>query len=113
MAVFKIIDKAGISRAALHALGNICGETRSENNIILNSEAEENLRRLVYEVASRSLKFTPSGLFLSVLQQDSEIRLAGYRMISGLVARSWCLMEICSKQEIIQMVTDPSTETTK
>ncbi|XP_028807476.1 uncharacterized protein LOC114762185 [Neltuma alba] len=103
----------GKQLAALHALGNICGETRSENNIILNSEAEENLRRLVYEVASRSLKFTPSGLFLSVLQQDSEIRLAGYRMISGLVARSWCLMEICSKQEIIQMVTDPSTETTK
>ncbi|KAF7836690.1 26S proteasome non-ATPase regulatory subunit 5 [Senna tora] len=96
-----------------HALRNISGETRSENNIILNSEAEESLRRLVYEVAYGSSKLTPSGLFLSVLQQDSEIRLAVYRMISGLVAQSWCLMEICSKQEIINMVTDPSTETTK
>lgn len=34
-------------------------------------------------------------------------------MITGLVARPWCLMEICSKQEIINIVTDPSTETTK
>ncbi|KAJ1442409.1 Armadillo-type fold [Sesbania bispinosa] len=99
--------------AALHALGNISGETRSENNVILNAEAEENLRRLVYEKASRSSKLTPSGLFVSVLQQDSEIRLAGYRMISGLVARPWCLMEICSKQDIINIVTDPTTETTK
>uniref|UniRef100_A0A0R0JS71 ARM repeat superfamily protein n=1 Tax=Glycine max TaxID=3847 RepID=A0A0R0JS71_SOYBN len=103
----------GKQLAALHALGNISGETRSENNIILNAEEEENLRRLIYETASRSSKLTPSGLFLSVLQQDSEIRLAGYRMLSGLVARPWCLMEICSKQEIINKVTDPSTETTK
>ncbi|KAL1363435.1 uncharacterized protein [Arachis hypogaea] len=102
----------GRQLAALHALGNISGETRSEN-IILNAEAEENLRRMVYEAASKSSKLTPSGLFLSVLHQDSEIRLAAYRMISGLVARSWCLMEICSKQEIINIVTDPSTETKK
>lgn len=34
-------------------------------------------------------------------------------MITGLVARLWCLMEICSKQEIINVVTDPNTETTK
>uniref|UniRef100_K7LV61 26S proteasome non-ATPase regulatory subunit 5 n=1 Tax=Glycine max TaxID=3847 RepID=K7LV61_SOYBN len=97
----------------LHALGNISGKTRSENSIILNAEAEVNLRRLIYETASRSTKLTPSGLFLSVLQQDSEMRLAGYRMLSELVARPWCLMEICSKQEIINKVTDPSTETTK
>lgn len=48
------------SQAALHALGNISGEPRTENNIILNAEAEENLRRLVYETASRSSKLTPS-----------------------------------------------------
>lgn len=34
-------------------------------------------------------------------------------MITGLVARPWCLMEICSKQDIINIVTDASTETTK
>lgn len=34
-------------------------------------------------------------------------------MITGLVARPWCLMELCSKQEIINTVTDASTETTK
>ena len=39
--------------------------------------------------------------------------LQGYRMITGLVARPWFLMEICSKQEIINTVTDPNTETAK
>ncbi|XP_040863171.1 uncharacterized protein [Glycine max] len=111
MLLLKDKDQQGM--AALHALGNISGKTRSENSIILNAEAEVNLRRLIYETASRSTKLTPSGLFLSVLQQDSEMRLAGYRMLSELVARPWCLMEICSKQEIINKVTDPSTETTK
>jgi hypothetical protein len=37
----------------------------------------------------------------------------GYRMIGGLVSRPWGLMEICSRQEIINIVTDPITETTK
>ncbi|KAB2605587.1 hypothetical protein D8674_005304 [Pyrus ussuriensis x Pyrus communis] len=100
-------------QAALHALGNISGEIRSANSMILTSDAEESLRRLIYETASKSSKLTPSDLFLSVLKQDSEIRLAGYRMLSGLVARPWCLMEICSKQEITNIVTDPITETTK
>lgn len=99
--------------AAMHALGNIFGETRSENDIVLNDNAEENLRDLIYQIASKSPKMMPSGLFLAVLQQDSEIRLASYRMITGLVARPWCLMEICSKQDIINIVTDASTETTK
>ncbi|KAH9802467.1 ARM repeat superfamily protein [Citrus sinensis] len=103
----------GKQLAALHGLANIAGKTRSEDKIILNADAEESLRHLIYEVASRSSKLTPSGLFLSVLQQAAEIRLAGYRMITGLVARPWCLMELCSKQEIINTVTDASTEATK
>ncbi|XP_057968399.1 uncharacterized protein LOC131157945 [Malania oleifera] len=108
-------DRKGRSRqlAALHALANISGETRYENNIVLDSNAEEILRCSIYETASKSSKLTPSGLFLSVLQQDTEIRLAGYGVISGLVARPWCLMEVCSKQEIISMVTGAHTETTK
>ncbi|XWS52103.1 hypothetical protein CRYUN_Cryun11dG0038500 [Craigia yunnanensis] len=103
----------GKQLAALHALGNVVGENRPEDSIILNGDAEESLRRLIYEVASESSKLTPSGLFLSNLKQAAEFRLAGYRVITGLVARLWCLMEICSKQEIINMVTDPATETTK
>lgn len=47
-------------QAALHALGNISGETRSENSMILTSDAEESLRRLIYETASKSSKLTPS-----------------------------------------------------
>lgn len=110
-----VFDRQGRGRklAALHALANIAGETRAENYVTLNADVEENLRRLIYEVASRSPKLTPSGFFLSTLQQDPEIRLAGYRVISGLVARPWCLMEICSKQEIIDIVTDPTNENTK
>ncbi|XP_022717167.1 uncharacterized protein LOC111275859 isoform X2 [Durio zibethinus] len=113
--VHAAFDRQGRGKqlAALHALGNVTGENRPEDSIILNGDAEESLRRLIYEVASGSSKLTPSGLFLSVLQQAAEFRLAGYRVITGLVARLWCLMEICSKQEIINMVTDPATETTK
>ncbi|KAH0986614.1 hypothetical protein GBA52_013791 [Prunus armeniaca] len=113
--IYAAFDRQGRGKqlAALHALGDISGETRSENSMILTSDAEESLRRLIYETASKSSKLTPSGIFLSVLKQDSETRLAGYRMLTGLVARPWCLMEICSKQEIINIVTDATTETTK
>ncbi|XVF78573.1 hypothetical protein PTKIN_Ptkin14bG0145100 [Pterospermum kingtungense] len=113
--VHAAFDRQGRGKqlAALHALANVAGENRPEDCVILNGDAEENLRRLIYEVASESSKLTPSGLFLSVLQQAAEFRFAGYRVTTGLVARSWGLMEICSKPEIINMVTDPSIETTK
>ncbi|XP_010675475.2 uncharacterized protein LOC104891477 [Beta vulgaris subsp. vulgaris] len=106
-------QRHGKQLAALHALGNIAGANRSEKSILLKREAEEILQRLIYEIASKTSKLTPSGLFLSVLQQDSENRMAGYRLISRLVARPWCLMEVCSRQEIISMVTHAYTETTK
>ncbi|KAE8125837.1 hypothetical protein FH972_020607 [Carpinus fangiana] len=113
--IHSAFDRPGHGKqlSALHALGNIAGESRPENKIILSGDAEESLRRLIYETASKSSKMTPSGLILSVLQQDSEIRLAGYRVVTGMVTRPWFLMEICSKQEIINIVTDANTETTK
>lgn len=103
----------GKQLAALHSLGNIAGETRPVDRRVLDSAAEENLKKLIYVKASNTSKLTPSGLFLSVLQQDAEIRLAGYRLITGLVARPWCLMEIISRPEIIGLVTDSYTETNK
>lgn len=99
--------------AALHALANIVGETRAENDVLLDSVAEESLRRLIYETASKTSKLTTSGLLLSVLQQDSEIHKAGYRVITALVMRPWCLMEVVSRQEIINIATDTFTETDK
>lgn len=36
-----------------------------------------------------------------------------YRVIAGLVTRQWCLLEICSKQDIINIVTDAHMETAK
>ncbi|KAI3695238.1 hypothetical protein L1987_78230 [Smallanthus sonchifolius] len=103
----------GRQLAALHSLGNIVGGSRDENNKLLNSDAEETLRRLIYETSSNSTKLIPSGLVLSVLKLESEFRIAGYRLITGLSARPWFLVEICSRQEIINIITDSYTETTK
>ncbi|PWZ18628.1 hypothetical protein Zm00014a_044212 [Zea mays] len=108
-------DRQGRGRqlAALHAFGNICGVGRQEDQMKLDSEAEENLKRLVYTTAANSPKLTPSALLLSVLQQDPDVRIAGYRVITGLVIREWCLREVCLNSEIIRLVTDPTMETTK
>ncbi|XP_047306894.1 uncharacterized protein LOC124910311 [Impatiens glandulifera] len=99
--------------AALHALGNISGETRPQHKRILNVDAEENLKNLMYETASSTWKHTPSGLLLSVLRQGPEFCLAGYRVIEGMVCRPWCLMEICSRQEIIESVINTNKDTSK
>ncbi|KAL7193439.1 hypothetical protein ACSBR2_025116 [Camellia fascicularis] len=85
-----------ISIAALHALGNIAGETRSESNRMLNVDGEENLRVLIYGTTSKSSKLTPSGLFLSVLQQDSEILTDAFTETTeiGMEARHNCCQAI-------------------
>ncbi|KAG8364910.1 hypothetical protein BUALT_Bualt18G0047600 [Buddleja alternifolia] len=103
----------GAQLAALHSLANISGETRIQTTTVLNNTAEDNLRSLIYEKASKTSKLTPSGLLLSVLQQDSETRIAGYRLVTALVARPWFLMEIISRPEIIDLVTNTYTETNK
>uniref|UniRef100_A0A0A9DE17 ARM repeat superfamily protein n=1 Tax=Arundo donax TaxID=35708 RepID=A0A0A9DE17_ARUDO len=108
-------DRQGRGRqlAALHALGSICGVDRQEDHMKLDGQGEEYLKRLVYSTAANSPKLTPSALLLSILQQDPDIRIAGYRVISGMVNREWCLREVCSNSEIIRLVTDPAMETTK
>ncbi|KAK3134871.1 hypothetical protein QOZ80_5BG0411830 [Eleusine coracana subsp. coracana] len=103
----------GRQLAALHAFGSICGVDRQEDQMKLDDQAEGCLKRLVYTAAANSPKLRPSALLLSVLQQDPDIRIAGYRVISGLVVRDWCLREVCSDSEIIRLVTDPTMETTK
>ncbi|XP_078153082.1 ARM repeat superfamily protein [Carex rostrata] len=103
----------GKQLAALLALGSICGADRSEDNIILNERAEGCLKHLIYTTAANSSKLTPSGLLLSVLKQETEVRLAVYGLVAVLVTRQWCLAEVCSRQEIISIVTDPHIETSK
>nr|CAB3460755.1 unnamed protein product [Digitaria exilis] len=107
-------DRHGRGRqlAALHAFGSICGVDRQEQ-MKLDVQAEEHLKRLVYATATNSSKLTPSALLLSILQQDPDIRVAAYRVISGLVVREWCLREVCLNSEIIRLVTNPTMETTK
>ncbi|XP_042464433.1 uncharacterized protein LOC122047316 [Zingiber officinale] len=103
----------GKQLAGLHALATICGADRPENSRVLDDKAEENLRRLIYTAAANTPKLKPSGLLLSALKQEPEIRLAGYRVVSALVARRWCLTEVCSEPEIIDIVTDAKIETAK
>lgn len=47
-------------KAALHSLANIAGETRMGNNVFLTSTAEENLKSLIYDKASKTPKLIPS-----------------------------------------------------
>jgi len=102
-----------IQLAGTHALAFISGEERGQNTRLLNDQAEMCLRNLIYTAAENSSKRSPSGLLWSLLQQDPEIRLAAYRLIAGLVARPWCLWEVCAKPEIINLVANPHSETTK
>ncbi|GMH25068.1 hypothetical protein Nepgr_026911 [Nepenthes gracilis] len=74
-------QRRGKQPNALQALGNIAGKNHPQN-ASLNGDVEEHLRLLIYEVAYRRSKLTLSGWCLSILQQESEIRLAGYRVIS-------------------------------
>lgn len=103
----------GKQLAALHALGFIAGADRSDGSVLLNESAEDSLKRLIYEAAASSPKLTPSGLFLSILQQEPEKRLGAYRLISALAARKWCLIEICSKPEITSIMMDANIEDTR
>jgi 26S proteasome non-ATPase regulatory subunit 5 len=47
-------------QAALHAFGSICGADRQEDQMKLDGQAEEYLKRLVYTTAANSSKLTPS-----------------------------------------------------
>ncbi|KAF0926232.1 hypothetical protein E2562_022061 [Oryza meyeriana var. granulata] len=69
----------GKQLAALHAFGSICGVDRQEDQLKLDKQAEEHLKRLVYATARNSPKLTPSAHLLSVLQQDPDIRIAVWK----------------------------------
>ncbi|GMH07581.1 hypothetical protein Nepgr_009421 [Nepenthes gracilis] len=69
-------QRLGKQTAALHALGNIAGENRSQN-AILNGDAEENLYRLIYEVATQSSKLTLSDAIIALrLLEKTKITIA-------------------------------------
>lgn len=80
------------AQAALHSLGNISGETRTESNILLNADAEENLRRLIYETASKTSKLTPSvSVFFSKFLQFSCLLFLQFFSYC-LMYHIWCLL---------------------
>ncbi|RWW24304.1 hypothetical protein GW17_00011417 [Ensete ventricosum] len=122
----------GKQLAGLHALASICGVDRPEDKTLLDNKAEENLRRLIYTAAANTSKLNPSVIGLTgsnslrtttgtrnkigIFSHENvslHCKLQGYRLISGLVVRPWCLMEICLNQEIITIATDAKIETAK
>ncbi|RWW80791.1 hypothetical protein BHE74_00010850 [Ensete ventricosum] len=122
----------GKQLAGLHALASICGVDRPEDKMLLDNKAEENLRRLIYTAAANTSKLNPSVIGLTgsnslrtttgtrnkigIFSHENvslHCKLQGYRLISGLVVRPWCLMEICLNQEIITIATDAKIETAK
>ncbi|KAK6934227.1 hypothetical protein RJ641_034382 [Dillenia turbinata] len=106
-----------LMQAALHALGHISGERHVENNVMLDKDAEETFEANFCSTHADVLHVEKIYLvwvhFAGPFSVGLEIRLVGYRLITGLVARPWCLSEIYSKPEIINMVTDPYAETKK
>ncbi|RRT79944.1 hypothetical protein B296_00023277, partial [Ensete ventricosum] len=122
----------GKQLAGLHALASICGVDRPEDKMLLDNKAEENLRLLIYTAASNTSKLNPSVIGLTgsnslgtttgtrnkigIFSHENvslHCKLQGYRLISGLVVRPWCLMEICLNQEVVTIVTDAKIETAK
>ncbi|CAM6109515.1 unnamed protein product [Calypogeia fissa] len=103
----------GIQLGALHALASLCGSERTDMSPLLNESAESSLRNLIYSATGGIASRTPADLLWSLLKQAPEIRVAAYRFIGALVARSWILWEICSHKALVDVLVDPRTESLK
>jgi 26S proteasome non-ATPase regulatory subunit 5 len=104
----------GVQLAGIHALASLAGSERSRDSLLLSLDGEAALKDLVYAAAAgRSSMRTPSGLFLNLLQQSPEVRLAMYRLIQPLLARPWCLRELSSNRDLIDILVDTRLESNK
>lgn len=97
---------------AIHALASIAGSERTEGPL-LNSQAEEMLRDLIFTGIDSSSRRSLSELIQWLLQQAYETRVAVYRLIVPFAARSWFLLDICSNKEIVNFLVDPQSEQSK
>ncbi|KAJ7537006.1 hypothetical protein O6H91_12G092200 [Diphasiastrum complanatum] len=109
------VDRQGssIEVAGIHALAFIAGSERLDTSPLLSEQTETSLHDLIYSALDDSASHSLSNLLWSLLQQAPEIRQATYRLLIPLVARRWCLWEVCYHSDLISFVTDPQTEANK
>lgn len=116
--------------AALHALASLLGAERGETrhlpgttapevlappeNLELGEEEEEALREAVYYTATEAKGGPTLGsVLLSLLQQEETMRVAVYRVIAVLVERPWGVAEVCGNAKVVELISDPRSETNK
>ncbi|KAG0606076.1 hypothetical protein M758_9G111700 [Ceratodon purpureus] len=103
-----------IKLAGIHALATMTGSERDPSRVLLSDSAETQLKDMIYSAAAeRSSTRTPAGMFLIFFQQSPEVRLAMYRFTTPMLARIWCLRELCASREVIDYLLDPRLETNK
>lgn len=103
-----------IKLVGIHALATMAGSERDPGRVLLSESAEAQLKDMIYSAAGeRSTSRTPAGMFLIFFQQSPEVRLAMYRFTSPMLARLWCLRELCASREVIDYLLDPRLETNK
>lgn len=96
----------------IHALASVAGSERTEGPV-LSEQAEVSLKDLIFTELERLSKWSLSDLVHWLLEQAYEMRLAAYRLIVPLAARSWFLLNICSNKDIVNFLTDPHVEQAK
>jgi 26S proteasome non-ATPase regulatory subunit 5 len=103
-----------IKLAGIHALATMAGSERDPSRVLLSESAEAQLKDMIYSAAGeRSSTRTPAGMFLIFFQQSPEVRLAMYRFTTPMLARIWCLRELCASRELVDYLLDPRLETDK
>jgi 26S proteasome non-ATPase regulatory subunit 5 len=101
-----------MNAAFLHRALNI--KLAGPSRVLLSESAEAQLKDMIYSAAGeRSSTRTPAGMFLIFFQQSPEVRLAMYRFTAPMLARLWCLRELCASRELIDYLLDPRLETNK
>lgn len=103
-----------IKLAGLQVLATVAGSERDPSNVLLSESSEAQLKDMIYSAAEeRSPTRTPAGMFLIFFQQSTEVRLAMYRFTSPMLARLWCLRELCASREVVDYLLDARLEISK
>ncbi|EFJ23338.1 hypothetical protein SELMODRAFT_442892 [Selaginella moellendorffii] len=97
--------------AGIHALALIAGSERED--VLLNEQAENVLRDLIFDAIHVSSQKTLSNSLLHLLKQTAELRQAVYRLLVPLASRTWCLLEVSSNDGLVDFIVDSRIESSK
>jgi 26S proteasome non-ATPase regulatory subunit 5 len=104
----------GVKLAGIHALATIAGSERTPESLLLRDDVEVQMKDMIYAAAGeRSPTRTPAGMFLIFFRQSPDVRLAMYRLTTPMLARLWCLRELCGSRDLIDFLLDPRLENKK